>query len=441
MKRVFAPFILWYLKFFAKLQLIKIKPLIIGVGGSSGKSSVSLLISQILSQKFSVLQSKEKNSETGIPLNILDINIDDYSWFSWIKVVLLTPWRLLTNFKKYDIYVVEMGIDSPFPPKNMSYLLGIVKPQIGILTSIDLEHSQYFEFLAKSEKDTDRKKEIIAATAKEEGLLLKSLGESDRGIINLDDPNISNLLPLKSKTITVSSKRKDADFYISKINTELDSFEVDFIFLNENYKIKIMQPLPEYFAHSFILSIAACFSCGINIKDCITNLINNFSIPAGRFSVFKGIKNSVILDSSYNSSLKSAKGAIEVVSRIARTRKVGILGDMRELGGLSGIQHEELARIILKNLDYAILIGPEMKKFVAPILSEGNFNYEAFDTFSGIKLTLPERIKKGDTILVKGSQNTLFLERAVEILLEKKIDAGKLCRRGEFWDKKRKESA
>ena len=114
---------------------------------------------------------------------------------------------------------------------------------------------------------------------------------------------------------------------------------------------------------------------------------------------------------------------------------------MRELGGLSGIQHEELARIILKNLDYAILIGPEMKKFVAPILSEGNFNYEAFDTFSGIKLTLPERIKKGDTILVKGSQNTLFLERAVEILLEKKIDAGKLCRRGEFWDKKRKESA
>jgi len=116
-------------------------------------------------------------------------------------------------------------------------------------------------------------------------------------------------------------------------------------------------------------------------------------------------------------------------------RKVGILGDMRELGSLAKIQHQELSKIILKKLDFAILIGPSMKEFVVPVLAGENFPFVFFDSFKDAKDKIPDLIKENDLILVKGSQNTLFLERAVELLLRNKKDAERLCRRGEFWKK------
>ena len=251
-----------------------------------------------------------------------------------------------------------------------------------------------------------------------------------------------NLLPLKSSALTISAKDKSSDLYISKISVSIDNFELSFVFLNENYSLKINQPLPKYFAYSFALSIAACFSCGISIKDCLSYISENFSLPPGRFSVFKGIKKTLVIDSSYNSSLEATIGAIEAVAAVAENRrKVGILGDMRELGTLSKIQHELLAKIIVKNLDSVVLIGPLMKKYVAPILDKNKFSYISFEGFSEAKKEILEMMRENDIILVKGSQNTLFLERAVEMLLENKDDSKKLCRRGEFWDRKRKESS
>lgn len=442
MKKILVNFFLWYLRTLSKIQLKKIKPLIIGIGGASGKSSLAEISSFVLSSKYKVKQSKGKNSETGIPLNILDIEINDYSFKNWLKIFFLAPFKILSNWKKYDIYVVEMGIDSPKPPKNMSYLLSFIKPRIAILTNIYLEHSEYFDTLSESDNSKDRKEDILGKIADQEKLLLTSIEKSGRAIVNLDDEYIKSVLPLSSKTLTVSSKNQDADFYISKVIISQDSFKVNFVFLKESYELNVLTPLPKYYAHIFIFAIAIAFSNEINIKDSISFIENNFSLPPGRFTVLKGIKNSTIFDSSYNSSLEAAIGAMEVLKEIGKegNRKVAVLGDMRELGSLSQIQHEILAREIIKNLDLAVLIGPQMKEFAAPILTKANFEFEAFDSFKNAKEYVLNMVRRGDLILVKGSQNTLFLERAVEILLLEKSDRDKLARRGKYWDKQRQKS-
>lgn len=439
MKKFLILLYLWYLRLFAKIQLRKINPTIVGVGGASGKSSTAFIISKILDTKYKVKQGKGKNSETGIPLNILDIDNSDYTFFGWIKIIFLAPWKALTNYKKYDFLVVEMGIDSPFAPKNMDYLLKIVQPKTGVLTNISLEHSVNFDPLVSAEAELEREKEILNLTAKEEGLLLKSIPESGRSILNIDNPYIKQLLPLKSKTVTVSMNDKTSDFYISKITVDNNSFTVDFIFLKDEHQIKISQPLPKYFAYSFVLSIAVSFSFGINIKDSIKSVEENFSLPPGRFSVFKGIKDTTIIDSSYNSSPEAAKGALELLNLIAKeNRKVGILGDMRELGSLSRLEHARLAREIVKNLDSVILIGPIVSKYVAPVLLSSRFDFKTFQSFKESRETILKEIKEKDVVFIKGSQNTLFLERAVELLLLDPTDKSKLCRRGVYWDKKRK---
>ena len=441
MKKTITQFYLSYLRISAKIQLKKIHPLVIGVGGASGKSSAVYFISLILGEKYKVKQGKGKNSETGLPLSILDIKMDGYGFWDWIKVLFLVPVKIFTNFKKFDVYVAEMGIDSPKSPKNMEYLLKIVNPQMGILTNINLEHSFNFDSIVKSEDINERRKKILELTIKEEGSLLKSIPESGTCFINLDDENIEKLLPLKSKIVTVSEKRKDADFFIEKINTDLSSFSIEFLFLGEKYSLEINQPLPLFYGLPIIFSIAIGFSFGFSVVESIEILNRKFSLPPGRFSVFKGIKNTTIIDSSYNSSLEATTGALEMVPQISESRrKVGVLGDMRELGSLSKIQHELMAREIPKNLDFVILIGPMTKSYVAPVLERSGFAYKSFESYKEAKAHIEGLIKKDDVVLVKGSQNTLFLERVVEMLLLDSKDSDKLCRRGKFWDVKRKQS-
>lgn len=440
MKEILIKIVLSYLKFFAKLQLKKINPVIIGVGGSAGKSSTCALISEVLSEKYKVKQGKGKNSETGIPLNILDLDIEDYTYISWLKILLKVPLTLISKSKKFDYFVVEMGIDSPVYPKNMEYLLEIIKPNIGILTNINIEHSENFDKFVSAENPSDRKKEILKLTANQEQMLLKSIDESGWSIVNLDDSLIKKTLPLKSKVITVSLKDKNADYFVSKIENTLSSFSMRFRFLKDEYELLINQSLPRTYAYDFIYAIAVSFIAGINIKESIEIVKDKFVLPPGRFSVFEGVNKTVIFDSSYNSSYEAVNDVLELVKGLGNNRKLGILGDMRELGSLSETQHKMLAKSIMKNLDSAILIGPQMNSFVAPILSEKRFKFEVFDNFSNASGIILNKIKEKDFIVVKGSQNGLFLERVVEMLLKNKEDVNKLARRGRYWDQKRKKS-
>jgi len=155
--------------------------------------------------------------------------------------------------------------------------------------------------------------------------------------------------------------------------------------------------------------------------------------------LFEGIKNTIIIDSSYNAQPIAMIDALDFLSNLGRNkRKVAILGDMRELGKESEKMHQIVANEIIKNVDFPILIGPLMKKYVVPILKKEKKDYKSFNNFTEAKDFILNSIKENDIILVKGSQNTLLLERVVEMLLKDKKDIEKLCRRKSSWEKKRK---
>lgn len=443
MKKNLVLFVLWYLRFFAKLQIQKINPFIIGVGGASGKTSLSNFLYIIFNKKYKVRQARGKNSETGIPLDILRINIKNYSNSDWLRALFLAPIRIIADWEKYDIYIAEMGIDSPLEPKNMSYLLKIIEPKIGVLTNISFEHSAYFDPLVEHNNLRQREANILKLTAQQEGLLLKSIDKKGTAVLNIDDENILKIKPeIKANVITVSSKNKSSDFYIENVKNFVDEFVVKFIFNNKKYTLKIPNPLPLHFAYSFILSIAIAKSFQIPIEESIKTLQNDFFLPPGRMGVFKGIKNTILIDSSYNNAtLTPILDLLSFVKDIGKQRRrIGIIGDMRELGTMGKALHEEVAKKILETLDIAILVGPLSSQYIVPVLKRNDFNYYSFPNFTSSKKTILEVIKPKDMILIKGSQNTLFLERVVEMLLNDSRDVRKLCRRGDHWDRIRKKT-
>ncbi len=434
-------FFLLYLRLLAKIQLWKIRPLVIGVGGSSGKSSTSYLISLILKTKYKIRQSGGKNSETGIPLSVLFVSPKDYSIKDWLRISLVGLFRIIFDWDKYEIYIAEMGIDGPKEPKNMSYLLKIIKPKIAVLTNISLEHSQYFDYLVEGEEKREEK--ILSLTAGQESLLITSLGKDGIVVINNDDSEILKYIDnIKSSIVNVSLKNNRADFFAKNIDLGIDFFSFSFKYREKEYKVKISQPLPVHYIYSILFAIAVSKEAGFGIEEAIKALEKSFSLPAGRMNVFEGIKGSVVIDSSYNNAtLIPLLDILDMLKKIGKSkRKIAILGDMRELGTLSATQHKIVADKILNTCDFAVIIGPLMQKFVAPVLMEHKFPFYEFPNFTEGREKIRELIEPGDIILVKSSQNTLYLERVVEILLKNIKDKDKLCRRGEFWDKKRAES-
>ncbi|MEX2007624.1 MAG: UDP-N-acetylmuramoyl-tripeptide--D-alanyl-D-alanine ligase [Candidatus Levyibacteriota bacterium] len=427
-------FVLSYLRLLAKIQLIKINPIIVGVGGASGKSSLAAIIGSAISSKYKIKQSKGKNSETGVPLDILGIDPGNYTILDWIRIVLASFAGIFLNWKQYDVYVAEMGIDGPNEPKNMSYLLKIIKPKIAVLTNIAYEHSVYF---AGSEK------EILNKTAEQEMLLLKSLPGDGFAVVNIDDPIIEREFALlQARKSTISIKKETTDFYGDGFEVTLDKFSFNVKHFRETYKFEVNQMLPDHYARSFLSALSIALYLGISMGDAILNLERNFKLPPGRLSVFDGIKNTTIIDSSYNNAtLPPILDILDLLKKVSgKRRKVAILADMRELGSVSAKIHKIVAEKILKTCDFAVLIGPQMVEYVAPVLKKNKFDYLSFETFTQARDAILSNIQEKDVILIKGSQNTLFLEKATEMLLENSRDKEKLCRRGEFWDKKRSEA-
>ncbi len=391
MKKTAASFVLWYLRVLAKIQLLKIRPVIVGVGGASGKTSLSNFIFQILSKKYKVIETKGKNSETGIPLSVLGINIQNYTRFEWLKAVIAGFFIAVFDWEKYDVLVSEMGIDSPAEPKNMGYLLKLIRPKIGVLTNISFEHSVYFE------ETTKDKNKILDLISQQESLLLKSLPKDGFAVINVDDEKIRKIKDIKAEKITVSKKERSSDFFIENIDVSLKGFKVLFLFKDRKYQIKINSPLPDHFAYSFVIAIAICKNFGFEIQNSIQILEENFSLPPGRMSILKGKKNTTIIDSSYNNAtLSPIIDILDLLKKISgKRRKIAVIGDMRELGSISKFYHEKVANKLLETTDMVFLIGPLMQKFVAPILKRNNHSFYSFNTFSEAK----KNYKRKDSVL------------------------------------------
>jgi UDP-N-acetylmuramoyl-tripeptide--D-alanyl-D-alanine ligase len=138
------------------------------------------------------------------------------------------------------------------------------------------------------------------------------------------------------------------------------------------------------------------------------------------------------------------ENSLKLLSQItAKGHRIAVLGDMRELGELTEDKHKQAAVWISQNSDFVVLVGPNMEKYTYPELLKLKFkneNIKLFKTSETVGDFMKTKIKKGDLILVKGSQNTIYLEQVVKDLMVKSEDADRLlCRQSPYWEKVRQD--
>lgn len=458
-----APLVLSYLRFFAKLQLKKNKQAkIVGITGSAGKTTCQSAVLAALGKnkaRLKVKISSKANSESGIPLDILGLRVKNYSLLDWLRLILLAPWKLLSNWEQFDIYVIEMGIDSPLPPKNMEYLLSIVQPQIAIMLNAKAIHSQNFDQFI-SEKDQDKREQAaIRLIAAEKSKLAQSLPSNGLAIINRDDSAIwqfsrqtqAEILSFGDNSTAQNHDldlklidwqvNLDGSLFVFEVNNRLKQYNSGNRLIEINLKNLV---LGRHHFSALASAILFAFKLGLKKTEIKKNLEKYWTLEPSRSTLLLGKNGSYILDSSYNASgmLEMIELAKELANNDQKIKRlVAIVGDIRELGEEAQVIHQEVAQALAGHFSEIYLVGPLMEKYALPILqskiNQDGAKIKKVEIFSDSKLAgkaLLKNLQAGDLVLLKGSQNTIYLEKAVELLLnDQKIAKKVLCRQSDYW--------
>ncbi|MDP3043442.1 MAG: UDP-N-acetylmuramoyl-tripeptide--D-alanyl-D-alanine ligase [bacterium] len=431
------------LKILAKMILAKYKPDVIGITGSVGKTSAKEAVYTVLASKFNARRNiKNYNNEIGLPLTVIGVDSPGKSIFGWSAVFLKALKLILIKDVNYPrILVLEMGVDRP---GDMDYLNSIVKCKIGIVTLIGPVHLEFFGSVGNIQK--------------EKGKLISNLPKSGRAVLNYDDERVRQMSKLTEAAALAYGFDENADvrareviFSFSNIvnNGEFGVNEASAARLaGISFKLSyggstapvLLPNVIGYAAvYAALAGAAAGVVYGLNLIE-ISQALRKFNSPRGRMNLINGIKNTLIIDDTYNSSPQSSIAALEIAGKVplARgARRFVVLGDMLELGGYSEQGHKEVGRQAVKDkIDKLIAVGERARDIArgaekAGMLADNIFHFARAEEAGKF---IQERVNEGDLILVKGSQG-MRMEKVVKEIMAEPLRAKELLvRQDEMWE-------
>lgn len=413
MKNLFKNIVILLLKLKVNKLIKKSNTEIYGITGSVGKTSTKKIISEVLKTKYSVCESIGGfNTRIGILLSILGEKESGFSSLTkWIAIL----WRVYTkNISLPEKIVLEYGVDKK---GDMDKLLSIIKPNVAVVTKIVPAHMAKDQF------------QSIEEITKEKGKLVQNAKKI--AILNNDCKYLKNIKLNQNIENIIFGQDDKNDFQIKDLKEEKNGFSFSVKYQEKIYKFSL--PIFGSFQYtSFLPAIVIGFQNNITPKQ-INDVFKKYELPAGRGRIFEGINKSKIWDSSYNASPVATEAMLETLKNIPAKRRLALLGNMNELGKFSANFHKEVGKKASEICDEIFFVGVEEKSFSVGVAKKKPLTIFPNAEIAGERLK--DFLQAGDLILVKGSQNNVRLEKAIEKLLANKKDIKKLCRRSAEWKK------
>src|SRR3989338_8244818 len=372
----------------AKLILRKYRPKIVAITGSVGKTSTKDATAKVLEARFRTRKSqKSYNSEFGVPLTIIGARTGWGSPLKWLEAIRLGLGAIFTKQNYPEILVLEIGAA---PPGGL----------------------------------------------KEKAELVKNLPPEASVILNFDDEGVAKMRDKTSARILTFGLAEGADVKGAASGIFFqDNAPAGIEFEAESLHVKIPNALGEHQALAALAAMAVGKVFDIKSEDA-ARALSLYSSPPGRLKLIKGIKETLILDDTYNSSPKAAQAALETLAEIPAKRKIAVLGDMLELGKHTITAHREIGEMAAgKKIDLLITVGVRAKFFAEGAVKAGFSKKQilSFGDSPEAARELEKIIEQGDLILIKGSQG-MRMEKITEALMAEPERAGELlCRQDEAW--------
>ncbi|GGH30209.1 UDP-N-acetylmuramoyl-tripeptide--D-alanyl-D-alanine ligase [Cribrihabitans marinus] len=359
---------------------------VVAVTGSVGKTSTKeMLLCMLQDQGETHASVASYNNHWGVPLTLARMPRDT------------------------DYAIIEIGMNHP---GEIDPLARMARPHVALVTTVAAAHLEAFD--------------SIEGIAQEKAAIYDGLPRGGVAVLNADIPQAQILRDKAARlgATPISFGRTARDFRLAEVEVEgqVTRAKADIYGSILGFRIN---SAGAHFAMNALGALAACAALGADLIGALTGL-RDWRPYRGR-----GVRRKVALatggalelfDDSYNANPASVGAALDVLAAAEGRRRVAILGDMKELGPQAAELHAELAELpAMGGVDVVHCIGPLMRSLHDALPTDRRGEWD--ETADGLAARLPDLLRAGDVVLVKGSLS-VGMARVVDAIREMGHGAG-----------------
>jgi UDP-N-acetylmuramoyl-tripeptide--D-alanyl-D-alanine ligase len=349
------------------------KPLV-GITGSTGKTTTKEAIAHVLSSRFRVLKSEGNfNNHFGLPLMLLKLE------------------------PEHDAAVIEMGMSHP---GEIAALAKIAQPETGVVTNVAPVHLEFFKSMAE------------IAKAKYE--LIESLPADGTAVLNVDDEYVAHFGRNFGGRVIKYGLSSAADVRavnIEKRDAAGSAFDVVLGAKRERASLPL---LGRHNIYNALAAVAVGVDRGLSLAEAAAALAT--LVPADKRGAVVQLGNITVINDCYNSNPVALDAMVDTLAAMPAKRQIVVAGEMLELGPAGEELHRRSGRHIAeKGID--ILLGVRgLAQAMVEAAAEQGLRAEFVATPEEAGEWLAREARDGDVVLLKASRG-VKLERALEVVV------------------------
>ena len=347
---------------------------IVGITGSSGKTSTKDLLAAVLAPLGEVVAPPGSfNNELG------------------------HPWTVLRASAATDYLILEL---SARHPGNIAALAAIAPPAIGVVLNVGTAHLGEFG-----------SREAIARTKSE---LPQAVPRSGVAVLNVDDPAVAAMAEVTAARVVRVSRNSQTDVWAGPVTLD-ELARPQFALHSADAVVDVTLAVHgDHQVSNALCAAAVALECGATLEQVAAALADAGPVSGHRMRVSTRADGVTVIDDAYNANPDSMRAGLQALAWISagsgadRRRSWAVLGEMAELGDDAISEHDRIGRLAVR-LDVSRLIvvgtGRSMSAMHHGAVMEGSWGGEAAiaaDADAALALLRAE-LQPGDVVLVKAS--------------------------------------
>jgi len=377
----------------ARYILSRYRPEVVGVTGSTGKTTAKEAIAEVLNQRFRVFRSYANYSGCyGLPISLGRLGPD------------------------HEVAVLELAADSFDEVRDLSAL---TRPRVGVVTAVNEAHIQYLGSLE--------------AIAREKACLVEALPADGLAVLNRDDPRVLAMRDRTRAQVWTYGLSSQADFAARDIECDREGVSFTLVYEGVPHRARL-RLLGRHSVYAALAAAAVGVWYGVLWEE-ILEALAELPPQKGRLCPLRGRRGSLLLDDSYSASPASALAALETLAELEASRRIAVLGDMEQLGDFSSEAHRRVGRRAAGVVDYLITKG-EKARWIAEAAEEAGLDpgriYVTYRAEEAVE-RLAEELSSGDVVLIKGSTEARMEEVVRGLLRHPEQASERLVRQNAAW--------